>query len=108
MCIKILIISIAIIFALACIFIYICIGFMQLFFERVITKDADEKSYTTVYQRLLWKHSGVIGRKYPDCKFSRKHPEFIKFEETLQTIVVSFWPVFAVAEIINHYIIHKK
>ncbi len=108
MCTKILLIIAAIIFALTCIFVYICIGYMQLFFERVITKDAEEKSYTTVYQRLLWKQSGVIGRKYPDFEFSRRHPEFKKYEETLQMIVISFWPVFAVAEIINHYISHNK
>jgi len=105
---TIIIIIASVLFGIACLFIYVCIGFMQLFFERVITKDAEDKSYTTVYQRILWKKSGQIGMKYPEYQFSRKHPEFIKYENKLQNIIIAFWPVFAVAETINHYITHRE
>lgn len=94
--------------ALAGIYFYVCIGFMILHFEQMVKRDADDKPYNTVYERLIWKVMLKMSSKDGTLLSIRKQPAFIKRNEQIKNMIVALWPCISVAEVINHYLSHKN
>lgn len=101
-------IILAVVTALALLYLYISIGFMISFFEKMVRSDEEGDSYATVFMHMLFKKSGEIARKYPGTVNTRNHPDYQKYQEFLQNIIISFWPLFAMAEMINYFHTQKE